>query len=88
MNPEIGVTNVQVTIPVVLIVDIPTIELMAIPLLLFIVLIFCSIADSPFGDASTFTESIEVPTSSTSSTPWSVNNPVSGLTTTTSGFVV
>ena len=75
----------QVTTPTVVVVDIPTTWDIDTPLELLIVLILCSIGFKPFGELITFTADIELDANSNSITPWSVNNPVSGSTTTKSG---
>ena len=57
LNPEIGVTKTQVTIPLN---DEYTV-LTVTPLLLLIETIDCSIAPSPFGDSIILTSTIDVP---------------------------
>ena len=84
-NPATGVTNVHVTTPTVVVVDIPTTWDIETPFELLIVLILCSIGFRPFGELTTLTADIELAESCNSMTPWSVSNPVSGSTTTKSG---
>ena len=87
VNPPIGVTKVQVTIPVVVVFDIPTTLDTDTPLELLIVLILCSTDFKPLGELFISTDEIELDVKVTSITPWSVNFPVSGSTTTISGAV-
>ena len=75
-NPEIGVTNTQVTIPVA---D-DWIVLIVTPLLLLIATIDCSKALNPFGDCITSTLEIEVPFNVASKSPVTIWSPVSGST--------
>ena len=84
-NPATGVTNVHVTIPIVLVVDIPTTWDIDTPFELLMVLILCSMGFNPLGELITFTSLTELDDNSNSITPWSVSSPVSGSTTTKSG---
>ena len=75
----------HVTIPIVLVVDIPTTWDIETPFELLIVLILCSMGFNPLGELITFTSLTELDDNSNSITPWSVSSPVSGSTTTKSG---
>ena len=75
----------QVTIPVDVVFDIPTTLDTDIPFELLIVLILCSTGFKPFGELIILTDEIALVDKFNSITPWSVNKPVSGSTTTISG---
>ena len=75
----------HVTIPVDVEFAIPTTVFTFMPFELLIVLILCSTGFNPFGVLKILTEDIELEVKLNSITPWSVNNPVSGSTTTKSG---
>ena len=84
-NPFIGVFNVHVTIPLLLL----WIFVTRYPLVLLIVLNICGLEVKPLGDSKMLTVEIEFAVNFNSMTPWSlVSFPVSGSTITNSGTEV